>query len=66
MKTKKITFYLLAVLLGGCLPSLHQLYLILQLVDHEEVLELLQNDSASRERNATNACYFFEGIRSKL
>jgi hypothetical protein len=40
--------------------------LILQLVDHEEVLELLQDDSASREQNATNACYFFEGIRTQL
>ena len=40
--------------------------LILQHVDHEDVLELLQDDSASRERNATNPCYFFEGIRTKL
>lgn len=40
--------------------------LILQLVDHEEVLELLQDDSASREQDATNPYYFFEGIRTKL
>lgn len=38
MKTKKTVFYLLVVLLGGCLPSLHQLYTDETLVFEEALL----------------------------
>jgi hypothetical protein len=40
--------------------------LVLQHLEHEDVVELRQDDPASREQDATNACYFFEGIRTKL
>jgi len=40
--------------------------LILQHLDYQEVLELLQNDSASQKQNATNPEYFFEGIRTEF
>jgi len=37
MKTKKVGFYLLAVVLGGCLPSLHPLYTDQTLVFEEKL-----------------------------
>lgn len=38
MKTKKLLFYLLAGLLGSCVPSLHPLYTDKELVFEEELL----------------------------
>lgn len=38
MRTKKAAFYLLAVLLGGCLPSLHPLYTDDTLIFEEKLL----------------------------
>ena len=38
MKTKKFLFYLLATLLGGCIPSLHPLYTNNTLLFEEELL----------------------------
>ena len=40
--------------------------LILQHVEHEEVLEIFGNDPSSQEQKAVDPCYFFEGIRTKL
>ncbi len=44
MKTKKITFYLLAVLLGGCLPSLHQLHTDETLIFEERLVGKWKGD----------------------
>ena len=38
MRTKKLLFYLLAVLLGSCVPSLHPLYTDKELVFEEKLL----------------------------
>ena len=46
MKTKKFLFYLLAVLLGGCIPSLHPLYTEKDLIFEEKLLGTwAKNDS---------------------
>lgn len=43
MKTKKFLFYLLAVLLGGCIPSLHPLYTDKELVFEEKLSGIWSN-----------------------
>jgi len=40
--------------------------LILQHVEHEEVLEIFGNDPSSQEQKAVDPCYVFEGIRTEL
>ena len=40
MKTKKLLFYLLAVLLGGCIPSLHPLYTEKELLFEEKLCDI--------------------------
>ena len=38
MKTKKLLFYLLAAIMGGCIPSLHPLYTEKDLIFEEKLL----------------------------